>query len=224
MPAVALIEPTVAVERLEAIYGAGQTRGRFTPLEELIACILSQHTTDASSFPAFARLMESLKMWEAIASAPPEVVEALIRPAGLSKSKTKYIQSCLRTLFERTGAYALDHLETMSTQEARRWLESLPGVGPKTAAITLCFAMDRDFCPIDTHVFRVSWRVGWIERSVGEAAAHDRIAALLPPGLAYRFHAALVSHGRALCRAQKPQCAACPLADGCRWRANEVAS
>jgi endonuclease-3 len=101
--------------------------------------------------------------------------------------------------------------------EARKWLTSLPGVGPKTASIVLCFSFGMDAVPVDTHVFRVAWRYGLIDQARGENAAHDDLLAAMPKGLAGRFHLALLAHGRAICQARKPRCEVCPLAGDCKW-------
>jgi endonuclease-3 len=109
----------------------------------------------------------------------------------------------------------------MTDEEARRYLMGLPGVGPKTAAIVLCFALGRNVMPVDTHVFRVSWRLGLIEKKIGEAKAHDALQALVPDELTYRYHVAVITHGRRVCKAPIPRCSDCVLSDICRWYAHE---
>jgi len=94
---------------------------------------------------------------------------------------------------------------------------SLPGVGPKTAAIVLCFSFGRPAIPVDTHVFRVSWRLGLIPKELGENKAHTAIEKLVPEDLPLKFHTALIQHGRQICKAPTPQCQRCPLTDRCKW-------
>ncbi len=205
------------VARLEARYGVARWKPRMEPLEELIHCILSQHTSDANSFRAFRALREAFPSWQAVVDAPTERVAEVIRAGGLANQKAPRIQAVLRTLYQLRGDYTLDWLREMDTEEARRFLLSLPGIGPKCAAIVLCFALGRPVIPVDTHVFRVSWRLGLIPRSIGEAKAHQVLEAMVPPELVYRFHVALIRHGRALCKAQRPLCAQCPLTDLCAY-------
>lgn len=102
-------------------------------------------------------------------------------------------------------------------QEARAWLMSLPGVGPKTASIVLCFCFGQGAIPVDTHVYRVSWRLGVIPEDIGEAKAHDALLQVVPPKDAFRYHTALIQHGRITCRAPLPLCEVCPVTDLCRW-------
>jgi endonuclease-3 len=211
----ALIEEIVA--RLEARYGVARWKPRMEPLEELIHCILSQHTSDANSFRAFRALREAFPSWQAVVDAPTERVAEVIRSGGLANQKAPRIQAVLRLLYQLRGDYTLDWLREMETEEARRFLLRLPGIGPKCAAIVLCFALGRPVIPVDTHVFRVSWRLGLISRSIGEAKAHQALEAMVPPKLVYRFHVALIRHGRSLCKAQRPLCEQCPLTDLCAY-------
>lgn len=203
------------VEDLEAVYGRPQFVSRYPPLDELVSCILSQHTTDATSFPTFDRLRERFPNWAEIASLPQEELAEHIRPAGLPNQKSRTILRALETVYERFGDYTLEPLRGMPMEEARAWLTSMPGIGPKTAAIVLCFGFEMPAIPVDTHVFRVSWRLGLIDKSVGADRAHALLEALVPTDLAYRFHTALIQHGRQICRAPRPHCHRCPVASRC---------
>ncbi|OYT72959.1 MAG: DNA lyase [Armatimonadetes bacterium JP3_11] len=205
------------VARLEARYGIPEWKPRNNPLEELIHCILSQHTSDANSFRAYRRLREQYPTWQAVVDAPTDALAATIRSGGLANQKAPRIQAVLRAIREAHGDYSLDWLRQLPTPEARKFLLGLPGIGPKCAAIVLCFAMGRPVIPVDTHVFRVSWRLGLIPKSLGEAKAHDALEAIIPEPLVYRFHVALIQHGRAVCKAQNPRCAECPLQELCAY-------
>lgn len=211
----ALIEEIVA--RLEALYGVAEWQPRQNPLEELIHCILSQHTSDANSFRAYRLLRERYPTWQAVAEAPVHELAETIRIGGLANQKAPRIQAVLKAVYAARGQYSLDWLRELPTPEARKFLRSLPGIGPKCAAIVLCFAMGRPVIPVDTHVFRVSWRLGLIPKSIGEAKAHDALEALVPEALVYRFHVALIRHGRAICKAQNPRCQQCPLQELCAY-------
>ncbi|MEP0765963.1 MAG: endonuclease III [Fimbriimonadia bacterium] len=203
------------VEHLEVLYGRAAHRPRFDPVEELICCILSQHSADVNSFPAFTRLRARYPEWQQVLDAPVEEVAETIRRAGMHNQKSERIRQVLARIYEETGGFSLDHLRTMPWPEARKWLMSLPGVGPKTAAIVLCFTMGQPVIPVDTHVFRVGWRIGFYDKKIGEAKAHDVLQAAVPEDLAYRFHTTLIQHGRNLCRARDPECAACPIRSMC---------
>jgi endonuclease-3 len=202
---------------LEAVYGQPPFVSRFEPVDELISCILSQHTTDATSFPTFYRLRELVPGWDDVVSLGPERLAKIIKPAGLANQKARSIIGVLQEIKRRNGEYTLEPLREMTLEEARKWLLSLPGVGPKTAAIVLSFAFLRPAIPVDTHVFRVSWRLGLIEKRDGEAKAHDLLEAMVPPALAFRFHVALIQHGRRVCKAPSPLCERCPLTRRCSY-------
>jgi len=186
-------------------------------MDELVSCILSQHTSDANSYPAFERLKMALPTWEEVVAAGPETVAEIIRSAGLANQKAKSIIRCLDAIKEKTGKYDIDFLATMSIREGRGWLTELPGVGPKTASIVQCFAFGMPVVPVDTHVYRVSWRLGLIPEGVGENKAHDLLLQSVPGELAYRFHMALIQHGRQVCKAPTPLCEKCMVTDLCRW-------
>jgi endonuclease-3 len=211
----AKIERIVAA--LESLHGLAEARHRFEPMDELVSCILSQHTSDTNSFPAFDRLKAEFPTWdEAIAAGPKRLAET-VRSAGLANQKARGIIACLEEIKRRTGAYSLDALADMPSDEALAWLLSLPSVGPKTACIVLCFAFGKPLIPVDTHIYRVSWRLGLIPEGAGEAKAHGLLRALVPEELAYRFHMAVIQHGRAVCKAPLPRCDACPLTTDCAW-------
>jgi endonuclease III len=162
------------IARLEQLYGTPEWKPRQNPLDELIHCILSQHTSDANSFRAYRLMRERYPTWEAVANAPVEELAATIRSGGLANQKAPRIQAALRAIEAAHGDYSLDWLRDLPTPEARRFLLSLPGIGPKCAAIVLCFALGRPVIPVDTHVFRVSWRLGLIPKSLGECEGARR--------------------------------------------------
>ena len=186
-------------------------------MDELVSCILSQHTSDATSFPTFHALRKRVPEWADVVALGPERLADIIRPAGLANQKAKSIIGVLKEIGKRNGAFDIEFLRNAPMEEGRSWLLSLPGVGPKTAAIVLCFAFGKPAIPVDTHVFRVSWRLGLIEKSIGEAKAHKALEAAVPPTLAFRFHTALIQHGRQICKAPKPNCESCPLTRRCRY-------
>jgi endonuclease III len=201
--------------RLRPVYGEMRWRPHGDGVTELVLTILSQHTNDTLSGKAFARLLAALPTWDAIADADVGAIEAAIAEGGLARQKAPRIRAVLQRIREERGGHDIGFLGEMPVPEAKAWLQSLPGVGPKTAACVLMFALGRPALPVDTHVFRVSRRLGLIGPRVTEAKAHDALERMLPPEDVYAFHVALIKHGRHLCTARRPDCAACPLQDVC---------
>lgn len=208
------------VRRLDAAHGIPEWRPHHDPTSELVLTILSQNTSDSNSGRAFVRLLERFPSWDAVMEAPlPELVAA-IQPGGLAPTKAPRIQAALRDIKERTGGFDLRFLETMPLDEAREWLGSIHGVGPKTVACVLMFALGMPAMPVDTHVFRVSMRLGLIPERTKTAAmtaekAHALLEAMVPPEENYAFHIGLIKHGRRTCIAQRPACLECVLVDLC---------
>ena len=185
-------------------------------MDELISCILSQHNSDINTGRAFASLKKRYPTWREAMEAPTDELTETIRHGGLANIKAPRIQAVLRRILADQGALNLVCLDAMTDAEARTYLLSLPGVGPKTAAITLSFALGRPMLAVDTHIFRVSWRLGLIEKKIGADKAHDALQAQLAPDNVYRFHVALITHGRQVCKAPTPRCGACCLTELCR--------
>lgn len=208
------------VARLDEAYGIPDWRPHGDPVAELVLTILSQNTSDANSGRAFARLLQRFPDWDAVAEAPlPELIAA-IQPGGLAPTKAPRIQAALRELRERAGGFNLAFLSELPLEEARAWLRSLHGVGPKTVACVLMFALGRPAMPVDTHVFRVAMRLGLVPERTPTAAmtpekAHDLLERIVPPEDFYAFHLGLIKHGRRVCTAQRPRCPDCVLRDLC---------
>lgn len=216
MPAPAHAEKAFEVySRLRQYYGEPERKPRRPPLDELILTILSQNTSDANSGRAWQRLKERFPSWEQVLEAEPEEIESAIHVGGLAQIKAARIQQILRHLAQRYGTPTLDFIQEMPPDEARRFLLDLPGVGPKTAACVLLFSLHMPALPVDTHVHRVSRRLGLIDSKVSPNKAHEILEALVPPDLYYSFHLLMIQHGREICKAQRPRCAACPLVEIC---------
>jgi endonuclease-3 len=216
----ALVDPEkvrVAHERLAAAYGPRRWRGRRDPLDELIMTILSQNTSDRNSGRAYRALRQRFPSWRAVLDAPTAEVYEAIKPAGLGNIKAPRIQQTLRSIEARTGALSLDNLDAMGTDDARDWLISLDGIGPKTAACVLMFALGRPALPVDTHVHRVSRRLGLIGAKVGAEAAHHLLENAIEPEMVYPFHLNMIQHGRLVCHALRPACERCPLTAICDY-------
>jgi endonuclease-3 len=217
-------EKTRAVyERLIEIYGPRTLRPGGDPLDELIATILSQNTSDVNSGRAYHMLRAKYPTWEEVMAAPLPELYAAIKPAGLGNLKAPRIQNALHAILERRGRLSLDFLDDMPLEQGKRWLTSLDGIGPKTAACVLLFALGKPALPVDTHVHRVAGRLGLIGPKVGADLAHALLEAALAPETIYTFHIDMIQHGRLVCHAQRPRCAACPLSDLCDYYAGAVA-
>ena len=187
------------------------------PLATLVGTILSQNTNDVNRDRAFERMRERFPTWEEVRDADPaELVEA-IRPAGLANQKGPRIQNALRMITEQQGQLNLDFLADMEIEEARKWLISIKGVGPKTAAIVLCFALGKPAFPVDTHVHRVTRRLGLIGPKTTREQAHTVLERLLPVKIYYPFHMNLIAHGRQVCKSQQPRCKVCVLWEHCDY-------
>jgi endonuclease-3 len=183
------------------------------PISQLVGTILSQNTNDLNRDRAFDALRKRFPTWEAARDAPLGEVEEAIRVAGLWREKAARIQECLRRITEQRGSLTLDFLAGMPVPEAKAWLRSLPGVGPKTAAIVLLFSMGRPAFPVDTHIHRVATRLGLIPKVTREKA-HELLEAKIPPRIYMTYHINLIEHGRKVCK-PRPLCGICDLRDLC---------
>ncbi|MFW9834083.1 MAG: endonuclease III domain-containing protein [Candidatus Thorarchaeota archaeon] len=201
-------------------YGREVSARKLPPLDELVMTILSQHTNDANMFRAYESLKERYSTWEEVLDAPQEEVAMFIRSSGMYNLKAQRIQAALKEIKERTGKLDLSLLETMDLQEAKKWLTSLHGVGPKTAAIVLLFSFGRPVLPVDTHVWRVTKRLGLIDEKVSRERAHVLLEEIMPKSCIPSLNTNLVRHGREVCKAQNPNCDECFLSHLCNFYNN----
>ena len=207
--------PSELIEILDEQYGRAPQQRSGAPMTELVLTLLSQHTSDHNSGRAMHRLLERFPHWDEVIAAPTAEVEEAIRPGGLAPTKAPRLQELLAEVKDRVPDYDLGELAAMPLDEAKRWLTSLPGVGPKTAACVLLFALGRPALPVDTHVERVAKRLGLVPRKTPAHRAHDLLEATLEPDQVYAFHVDLIQHGRRTCGARAPQCGRCSLLDRC---------
>lgn len=204
-------------EALTQVYGYPAWRQHLPPVDELVSTILSQSTSDTNRDKGFDALKARYPDWEAVRDAPAAEVVETIRPAGLANQKGRRIQAALRYLTEKKGVISLDHLNHMTVEEAKSWLMEIDGVGPKTAAIILCFAFGRPAFPVDTHVHRVTGRLGLIGQKVTAEQAHPILEEIVPPDDYYAFHLQVIQHGREVCHARNPECGRCILQAECDY-------
>lgn len=206
-------------ETLLEHYGYPEWRDPLPPVDELVSTILSQNTNDQNRDRAFAALRRRFSTWEEVRDAESgEVIEA-IRPAGLANQKGPRIQEVLRQITELRGSLNLDFLSEIPLEEAKAWLMQFKGVGPKTAAIVLQFSLSRPAFPVDTHIFRVSGRLGLRPERMTADQAHEHLSRLLPPESYYAAHLNLIRLGREICQARQPKCPQCPLQELCSYYA-----
>ena len=202
------------------IYQRKSAEGVFDepPLSSLVRAILSQNTTDVNRDRAFHALRQALPSWEAVADAPTTEVAEAIRQTNYALTKAGRIQAILRQLREEQGAITLDFLRVWPTERILHYLTAFPGVGRKSAAIVSLFSLGRPVAPVDTHVFRVAQRLGWIGAHTSPERAHDVLQALIPPELVLPLHMGLWEHGRLTCR-PVPKCGQCAIYHLCCYPA-----
>jgi len=184
-------------------------------LEELVGTILSQHTSDVNSERAYASLRARFPTWREVLESDQDALVESIRSGGLAPTKARAIRAALLDIVADRGEADLEFLRDLSDTEARAYLERLPGVGPKTAACVLAFALGMPALPVDTHVQRVGTRLGLIPPRVSVGAAQAQLEAQVPPPKRYAFHVLLIRHGRTICKAPRPLCERCPLENLC---------
>ena len=204
-------------QRLIEFYGESTWLNPLPPLDELVSTILSQNTNDTNRDRAYQALRRRFPTWEAVRDAEAgEVIEA-IRSAGLANQKGPRIQQVLREITAERGALDLDFLGNFPPDQARAWLEKFKGVGPKTAAIVLLFSLGKPAFPVDTHIYRVTGRLGLRPEKMTVEQAHPYLEGLFPVESYYAAHLNIIRLGREICQARKPNCTDCPLNELCGY-------
>jgi len=210
-------------QRLQNTYGASTWRCHHEPLDELVLTVLSQNTSDANSERAFRALRARYPTWEEVIAAPVAELAETIRSGGLAQQKAPRIQAALRRILAERGELSLDFLADLPVDEAFRWLTSLEGVGHKTAAIVLLFCFGKPVFPVDTHVARVSRRLGLAAPSAEAIRIKALWERLVRPEWFYPLHLNLIRHGREVCRSRVPRCEICILNDLCSFARKRMA-
>lgn len=204
-------------ERLLEFYGEPIWRNPLPAIDELISTILSQNTNDINRDRAFNALRSKFSTWEEVRDAPTNEIVDAIRPAGLANQKGPRIQQVLRSITEERGSLDLSFLVDLSVDEAKVWLTKFNGVGPKTAAIVLCFSLNKQAFPVDTHIYRVTGRIGLRPERMTVEQAHAHLESLFPPETYYAAHLNLIRLGREICTARRPFCEKCPIVKLCDY-------
>jgi endonuclease III len=213
-------------ELLLRTYGEPKNEPDYDPLAGLVGTILSQHTSDINSDRAYTQLIVTFRTWEDVRDAPTHLIAEAIRSGGLANVKARRIQDVLLNLTElkqeqgvtkTLSEYFYDELTRRTPEDAWHYLQSMPGVGPKTAACVLMFNLNHPVMPVDTHVYRTSHRLGLIGPKVSADLAHTLFAKVTPPEWVYPLHVNLITHGRQVCHAQRPACTVCTLYNQCAY-------
>ncbi|MFN8432721.1 MAG: endonuclease III [Anaerolineales bacterium] len=205
-------------ETLLKVFGEPIWRNPLPAIDELVSTILSQNTNDVNRDRAFEALRAKFPTWEAVRDAKEKDVIEAIKPAGLANQKGPRIQQVLKAITEERGELNLQFLADMPIEDARNWLTKFNGVGPKTAAIVLCFSLNRPAFPVDTHVYRVTGRIGLLPEKMTVEQAHPHLEAIFPPETYYAAHLNIIRLGREVCNARKPMCPQCPVKHLCDFK------
>lgn len=203
---------------LLAAFGEPIWRNPLPAIDELVSTILSQNTNDVNRDRAFNALRAEFPTWEAVRDAKEKEVIAAIKPAGLANQKGPRIQQVLREITKERGELNLQFLADMPLEDARNWLTKFNGVGPKTAAIVLCFSLGKPAFPVDTHVYRVTGRIGLRPEKMTVEQAHPHLESVFPPETYYAAHLNIIRLGREVCNARKPLCPKCPVRKLCEYK------
>jgi endonuclease-3 len=204
-------------EVLLEFYGEPIWRNPLPAIDELVSTILSQNTSDINRDRGFHALRAKFGTWEEVRDAPPQDVIDAIRPAGLANQKGPRIQQVLRSITDERGDLDLSFLGELPVEEARAWLTRFNGVGPKTAAIVLCFSLGKPAFPVDTHIYRVTGRIGLRPERMTVEQAHPHLESLFPPETYYPAHLNIIRLGREICQARRPRCEVCPIINLCDY-------
>ncbi|MCU0605897.1 MAG: endonuclease III [Candidatus Edwardsbacteria bacterium] len=208
---------SAAAAALARRYGRPRRARRRPLLDVLVETVLSQNTNDRNSHRAYLALRRRFPRWDLVMDAPVRAVAAPIASGGLANIKAVRIKALLSEFARRFGRPTLEPLRRLPAEDAYRYLLSLAGVGPKTAACTLLFGQGTPIFPVDTHIARISQRLGWARPGETPAAFQERFRRLVPDRLVLSLHLNLIAHGRAVCHPGRPACPACPIQRHCTW-------
>jgi endonuclease III len=201
--------------KLAELYDEPVWTGPNDPLPALIKTILSQNTNDTNRDRAYRGLRQMFPAWEDVLAASPSRIAGAIKAGGLSKQKSAYIKDILKWIKKEFGELSLEAINEMTDEEAIALLSSRKGIGVKTAALVIMFCCGRDVCPVDTHVLRISKRLGLVPENASAERTYYLLAPQIPQGKAYTLHMNLLSFGKSICPSRNPHCYECPLYRQC---------
>ena len=210
------------IQNLENTFGEPKLKSKSDPLSMLINIILSQATTDVLSHKTFQSLKKKFKNWNESAKADESEIADAIRLGGLANQKAKVIKDILQQIEEKHGSLSLKFLNKISDEDARDYLLEFRGIGPKTVACTLLFALHKEIFPLDTHIFRILKRMGILPEKISDEKAHKLLDELVLKGKFYSLHVNLIRLGKQICRPREPLCEECPLIEYCDYGMNRI--
>jgi endonuclease-3 len=203
------------LDLLRREYGVPELQPHSDSISVLVQTILSQNTSDTNSRGAFQLLLASFDSWKEVADADVDAIANCIRCGGLGRIKARRIKQALGEIMRKRGKLELDFLRQLTSSDAEDWLEKLPGIGPKTARCILLFSLGMPALPVDTHILRVSKRLGLISSRASIHEAHNILGEAVPLADTYQFHILVIEHGRRTCQARHPHCQDCVLQKMC---------
>jgi endonuclease-3 len=209
---------------LEKEYGIPRRGRPGNPLDILIETILSQNTNDQNRDRAYQRLKTRFPRWEEVLEAKTKPIVSALRPGGLAEQKARRIREILHWIKKQKGKLSLSFLRKMDSEEVKKTIGPLKGVGPKTLHCLLLFGLRREAFPVDTHIHRIGKRLGFIPERMDAEKAHEWMGPLIPKKKSLSLHLNLIRFGRSVCRARKPLCDACFLSGECPYLSDSVAT
>lgn len=210
------------VQNLENTFGEPKLAAKSDALTMLVKIILSQATSDANSRRTFQNLQKRFRRWSDVSAADEAEIADAIRLGGLANQKAKVIKELLAQIKARRGKISLEFLDKLPDEDAREFLSSFRGIGPKTVACTLLFALHKEIFPLDTHIFRVLKRMGILSPKISDEKAHRFLDRIVPKGKFYSLHVNLIRLGRTVCRPREPLCEKCPLIEYCDYGLTKI--
>jgi endonuclease-3 len=208
------VTPDYIIARLRNRFDVPSPPGKKPPLDELIRTILSQNTNDLNRDRAFTVLKDRCPRWQDVLTLSTDELARIIAPAGLGPTKSRRIQDLLESIYSN-GREGLPDLCSMDPEEATAYLTNFKGVGPKTASCVLLFSCGIPAFPVDTHIYRVTGRLGLLPKGADRVRAHEVLGKLFEPRYYLELHLNLIRLGREVCRPRKPACDICPLKKRC---------
>ena len=210
------------VQNLENTFGTPKLSAKSDAIAMLIKIILSQATTDTNSRRTFQNLKHEFKTWNKVLAADESEIADAIRLGGLANQKAKVIKELLTQIKQTHGSLSLKFLDKLPDEAARDYLLKFRGIGPKTVACTLLFALHKEVFPLDTHIFRILKRMGVLPEKITDTKAHKLLDELAPPGKFYSLHVNLIRLGKKICRPREPVCEQCPLIEYCDYGMSQM--
>lgn len=206
-------------EALLATYGQPRLGNPKDPIDDLIFIIISNKTSSDMAMRTYTTLKQEFVAWDTILDSPLSTLRSILQPAGLATVKSQQMRSALNKIKSDFGKCDLRELKRNSEKEIQEYLVSLPGVSEKVAKCVMMYALGLSVLPVDSHVHRISKRLGWTSRKRADQC-HSELEALILPKWRYSFHVGCILHGRSICRSKNPSCDRCCVNSSCEYFQN----